>query len=290
MIYKNYKVFKIEVNQGVAFVTIDNPPTNLIDMLFWADMERFFYQVTRDDDVRVIVFQSADPEFFISHYDVSLLTEYPDDPPPKPINLGGWKKRFIEFRTLPKITIAKIEGIVGGGGNEFILSLDMRFGAIGKAVFSQGEASLGIIAGGGGTHWLTRLLGRARALEVMLSSFVFPFSAEMAERYGWINRALPSDKIGDFVEELAYSIAYVPAETIALIKKSIIAAEELPVKEALLEEDHLFNISTSLPESKKRMKEYLEAGYQTREKELEIAKVLEESNESIDEKDLTKKE
>ncbi len=285
MIYKNYKVFKIEVNQGVAFVTIDNPPTNLIDMLFWADMERFFYQVTRDDDVRVIVFQSADPEFFISHYDVSLLTEYPDDPSPKPINLGGWKKRFIEFRTLPKITIAKIEGIVGGGGNEFILSLDMRFGAIGKAVFSQGEASLGIIAGGGGTHWLTRLLGRARALEVMLSSFVFPFSAEMAERYGWINRALPSDKIGDFVEELAYSIAYVPAETIALIKKSIIAAEELPVKEALLEEDHLFNISTSLPESKKRMKEYLEAGYQTREKELEVAKVLEESSEKVDKKD-----
>ena len=74
MEYKNYKVFKIEVRQGVAFVTIDNPPTNLIDIAFWTDMERFFYQVKRDDDVRVIVFQSADPEFSISHYDVSLLT------------------------------------------------------------------------------------------------------------------------------------------------------------------------------------------------------------------------
>ena len=285
MDYKNYKVFKIEVRLGVAFVTIDNPPTNLIDIAFWTDMERFFYQVERDNDVRVIVFQSADPEFFISHYDVSLLTEYPDDPPPKPTNLVGWKKRFVEFRMLPKITIAKIEGIVGGGGNEFILSLDMRFAAIGKAIFSQGEAALGIIAGGGGTHWLTRLLGRARALEVMLSTFEVPFSAELAERYGWINRALSPDKIGKFVEELAYRIAYVPAETIALIKKSIIAAEELPVKEALLEEDHLFNISTSLLESKKRMKEYLESGYQTREKELEIAKALEDSNKSIEEKD-----
>ena len=285
MEYKNYKVFKIEVKQGVAFVTIDNPPTNLINMPFLADMERFFYQVSKDDDVRVIVFQSADPEIFITHFDVSLLTELPDEPPPKPTELILWKKRFMEFRTLPKITIAKVEGIVGGGGNEFILSLDMRFGAIGKAVFSQGEAAIGIIAGGGGTHWLTRLLGRARALEVMLGTYVAPFSAELAERYGWINRALPSDKIGLFVEQLAYRIAYIPAETIALIKKAIIVAEELPQKEALLEEQHLFNISASLPESKRRMKQYLESGWQTREKELEISKALEKMKEFLGEKD-----
>ena len=283
MEYKNYQVFKIEVKQGVAFVTIDNPPTNLINRPFWEDMERFFYQVVRDDDVRVIVFQSADPEIFISHFDVSLLTEYPDEPPPKPTELVGWKKRFMEFRTLPKITIAKIEGIVGGGGSEFALSLDMRFAAIGKAVFSQGEAGIGIIAGGGGTHWLTRLLGSSRALEVMLG--FSPFSAKLAERYGWINRALPPEKIGTFVEQLAYRIAYVPAETIALVKKSIIAAEELPRKEALIEEDHLFNISTSLPESKKRMNEYLKSGSQTREKELEISKDLEKMNEFLGEKE-----
>ncbi|KKM85534.1 hypothetical protein LCGC14_1288110 [marine sediment metagenome] len=273
MEYKNYKVFKIEVKQGVVFVTIDNPPTNLINMPFWTDLERFFYQVKKDENVRVIVFQSADPEFFISHFDVSLLTEYPDEPAPKPTKLASvWKRYHMEFRTLPKITIAKIEGIVGGGGNEIALSMDMRFAAIGKAVFSQGEAGIGIIAGGGGTHWLTRLLGKARALEVMLSWA--PFSAEIAERYGWINRALPPDKIDSFVEELAYRIAYVPAETIALVKKSIIAAEELPLKEALLEEDHLFNISASLPETKKRMREYLKSGSQTRESELKIVEDL----------------
>ena len=285
MEYKNYKVFKIEVKQGVAFVTIDNPPTNLIDIPFWTDMEFFFDQVATDDDVRVIVFQSADPEIFISHFDVSLLTEYPDEPPPKPAELVGWKKRFMQFRTLPKVTIAKVEGIVGGGGNEFILSLDMRFAAIGKAVFSQGEAAVGIIPGGGGTHWLTRLLGRPRALEVMLGTYIAPFSAELAEHYGWINRALPPDKIGTFVEQLAYRIAYIPAETIALIKKSIIVAQELPQKEALLEEQHLFNISASLPESKKRMKQYLKRGSQTREKELEISKALEKMKEFLGEKD-----
>jgi len=283
MEYKNYKVFKIEVKQGVAFVTIDNPPVNLINIPFLEDMERFFTEVKSDDNVRVIVFQSADPEIFISHYDVSALTDFPEEPGPKPTELLGWKKYFIEFRTLPKVTIAKIEGIVGGGGNEICLSLDMRFGAIGKAVFSQTEAAVGILPGGGGTHWLTRLMGRSRALEAMLG--LMPFSAELAERYGWINRALPADKIGPFVERLAYSIAYVPAETIALIKKCVVAAEELPRRESLLEESHLFAIAASLPESKERMNQALKSGLQTREAELGPKKRLEELEKFLGEKD-----
>ena len=283
MEYKNYKVFKIKVQGGVAWVTIDNPPVNLINMLFLEDMERFFTEVKSDDNVRVIVFQSADPDIFISHYDVSALTEFPEEPEPKPTELQGWKKYFIEFRTLPKITIAKIEGIVGGGGNEICLSLDMRFGAIGKAVFSQTEAAIGILPGGGGTHWLTRLMGRSRALEAMLG--LMPFSAEMAERYGWINRALPPDKIGPFVERLAYSIAYVPAETIALIKKCVVAAEEVTRRESLLEESHLFAIAASLPESKKRMNDALKSGLQTREIELGPKKRLEELEKLLGKKD-----
>jgi len=274
MEYKDYKVWKIEVNNGVAWVTIDNPPVNLINSLFVEDMGKFFEEVKSDDDVRVIVFQSADPDIFISHYDVSALTDFPDEAGPTPTELQGWKKQFIEFRTLPKVTIAKVEGIVGGGGNEFCLSLDMRFGAIGKAVFSQTEAAIGILPGGGGTHWLTRLMGRSRALEAMLG--LMPFSAEWAERYGWINRALPADKIGPFVERLAMSIAYVPAETIALIKKCVVAAEEMPRKDSLLEESHLFAIAAALPESKKRMNQALDSGLQQREAELMPKKRLEE--------------
>jgi len=283
MEYKDYKVWKIEVNNGVAWVTIDNPPVNLINSLFVEDMVKFFEEVKSDDDVRVIVFQSADPDIFISHYDVSALTDFPDEAGPTPTELQGWKKQFIEFRTLPKVTIAKVEGIVGGGGNEFCLSLDMRFGAIGKAVFSQTEAAIGILPGGGGTHWLTRLMGRSRALEAMLG--LMPFSAEWAERYGWINRALPADKIGPFVERLAMSIAYVPAETIALIKKCVVAAEELPRKESLLEEDHLFAIAASLPESKNRMNQALGSGLQQREAELMPRKRLEELEKFLGEKD-----
>ena len=277
MEYKDYKVFKIKVQNGVAFVTIDNPPVNLINMPFMTDLERFFTEVKTDDDVRVIVFDSADPEIFISHFDVELLTEYPDEPPPKPTELSLWKKYHMEFRTLPKVTIAKVEGIVGGGGNEFILSLDMRFAAIGKAVFSQTEAAVGILPGGGGTQWLTRLMGRSRALEAMLG--LMPFSAELAEKYGWINRALPADIIGLFIEQLAYRIAYVPAETIALIKKCVKIAEEMSRKDGLLEESHLFAVAASLPESKRRMKEALKLGLQTRERETEIAKTLKQLKE-----------
>ncbi|MHA1941555.1 MAG: enoyl-CoA hydratase/isomerase family protein [Promethearchaeota archaeon] len=274
MEYKDYKVWKIEVKNGVAWVTIDNPPVNLINAAFMEDLDRFFTQVKSDDDIRVIVFQSADPEFFICHYDVTALTDFPEEPGPVATELGGWKKIFMEFRELPKVTIAKVEGIVGGGGNEFALSMDMRFGAIGKAVFSQQEASVGIIAGGGGTHWLTRLMGRSRALEAMLGRM--PYSAIMAERYGWINRALPADKIGQFVEMLANAIASIPAKTIAIVKKSVVVAEDMPRKEALLEEGHLFAIAASLMESKGAMNQALAAGLQTREMELHPKKTLEQ--------------
>jgi len=97
MEYKDYKVWKIKVQNGVAWVTIDNPPVNLINSLFWEDMVRFFEEVKIDDDVRVIVFQSADPDIFISHYDVGALTDFPEEVGPKPTELQGWKKYFIEL-------------------------------------------------------------------------------------------------------------------------------------------------------------------------------------------------
>ena len=274
MEYKDYKVFKIEIKNAIAWVTIDNPPVNLINMAFLEDMDRFFNQVKEDDDVKVIVFQSADPDIFISHFDVTALTDFPEEPGPAATELQGWKKYFMDFRALPKVTIAKIEGIVGGGGNEFALSMDMRFGAIGKAVFSQTEAAVGIIAGGGGTHWLTRLMGRSRALEAMLG--LLPYSAKMAERYRWINRALPADKIGPFVEILANSIAYVSAETIAIVKRSVVVAEEMQRKEGLLEEGRLFAIAAASLDSKGRMNQALDSGLQTREAELGPKRRLEE--------------
>ena len=268
--YKNYTKLKIRVDRGVAFVTIDNPPINLMNLPLLADMGRFSMQVRQDDEVRVIVWESADPDFFIAHYDVSLIDAMPKEAPAEKNELPETKKYLVAGRLDPKVSIAKIEGIVGGGGSEFCLSRDMRFGAIGKAIFSQKEAMIGILAGGGGTQFLTRKMGRARALEAMLGCG--NFSAEIAERYGWINRALPADEIGKFVEDLAYRVAVIPPETVNLIKQCVVAAEEKSFEEGLLVEANLFEKASRLPESKRRMGLLLKMDGQSREAELSYSK------------------
>ena len=274
MKYTRFKFLKIRIDQGVAFVTIDNPPMNLLNLELIGEFSRLQRKVVKDDDVRVIVFDSADPDFFIAHFDVSLLAVLPDEPPPKSNVLTGMHPVCEAFRTMPKISIAKLEGIARGGGSEFVLSLDMRFGAIGKAVLGQPEIVVGIIPGGGGTQRLPRLMGRSRAIEAVLSGNDFP--AELAERYGYINRALPPDELTSFVENLAYRIASFPAESIALAKKAVLIALEQPIIEGLLEEAHLFNQSVALPAAKERMNWFLQRDGQTREKELEQSDLIEE--------------
>ena len=222
--------------------------------------------------MRVLVLASADPEFFIAHADVALIQQLPADVPPKPTTLGVFHAMVDRFRTMPKATIAQIEGRARGGGSELALSCDMRFGAIGRAVLAQPEVALGIIPGGSGTQRLPRLIGRARALEVILGGDDVP--AELAERYGYINRALPADEIGPFVARLAYRIASFPAEAIALAKAAVQAAEP-PVVDGLLEEAHCFNQAVATPEARARMAAFLAAGGQTRDVELALGTLLE---------------
>jgi len=149
----------------------------------------------------------------------------------------------------------------------------MRFGAIGKAILSQPEVGLGILPGGSGTQRLPKLVGRGRALEIILGCEDFP--AELAERYGYINRALPPEELTPFVERLAYRIASFPAEAIALAKASVNSAE-LPTFEGLLEEAHYFNQTLAVPASRKRMSKFMAIGGQTRELELDLGKALEQ--------------
>ena len=274
MQYKRFKLLKIRIDQGVAFVTIDNPPMNLLNMELLGEFYRFARKVAKDDDVQVIVFDSADPDFFIAHFDVSILAVLPDEAPPKSNELTGMHPVCEAFRTMPKVSIAKLEGIARGGGSEFVLALDMRFGAIGKVVLAQPEISVGIIPGGGSTQRLPRLMGRSRALEIILGGR--DFTAELAERYGYINRALPPNELTPFVEDLAYRIASFPAESIALAKRAVLTALEQPLIEGLLEETYLFNQSCALPAAKERMNWFLQRDGQTREKELELTDLVEE--------------
>lgn len=276
MEYENYKLLKIKIDQFVAFVTIDNPPMNLLDFGLFGELHRFMTEAASDENIKVMVFDSADPDFFISHFDIRLLINpdiFPEKAPPRPTEPDAMKKLMMMYRSLPKVTIAKVEGIVGGGGSETILGFDMRFGSKEKAYFYQPEGILGIVPGGGGTQRLTRLMGKARTLEAILGCN--RFNAELAERYGWINRAIPQEELTEFVNELAYKIAMIPSEAIGFLKQSVVAAEDLSMSEGYIEESHLFNQSLTIPESRRRMKEYIDKGYQSREVETDSEKQIE---------------
>jgi len=275
MSYENLKMLKVKVERGVAFVTIDNPPMNLLNIPMIMEFAALAQTVQNDDNVRVMVFDSADPDFFIAHFDVEGLVVMPDEAAPKKTSLEGTGHMINEmYRTMPKVSIAKVEGIVRGGGFETIQSFDMIFGELGKAVFAQPEIGVGIIPGGGGTIRIPREVGRRRAMEVVLGGH--DFSAEIAELYGLINRALPPDKLTLYVENLAYRIASFPAESIALAKKSVLAGVELPIVDALLEEQYLFGQSVALPTSKARMNMFLGAEGQSREVEANFNPLLDE--------------
>lgn len=278
MAYSDYKLLKIRIEKGVAFVTIDNPPINLLTLELSSEIFNLSYEISSDNEVKVIVFDSANPEFFIAHFDVSVLALFPDTPPPKPFDLHELDKAHEAFRRMPKVSIAKIEGRARGGGSEFCLGLDMRFGVIGKTILSQPEVGIGIIPGGGGTQRLPKLIGAARALEVILGCD--DFDAETAERYGYINRALPPDEITPFVEELAFRIATFQPEVIGIAKQAVQAGLDLPITEGLLEESYLFGRTATLPETKRRMTRFLELGGQTREVELDLKPLVEKLHEN----------
>jgi enoyl-CoA hydratase/carnithine racemase len=229
MNYDDLPHLRITVSDGVASVTLDHPPFNIMDGGMLAALRGFVHRVKNDPDVRVIVFDSADEEFFSAHGDMYFLTDmaalpaaleaFADAAPgvSVPDDVNPLEALNLELRELPQVTIGKLSGLARGGGNEFLTYLDMRFAAIGRSGQAQPEAAQHILAGGGGTVNLPRLLGHARALEVLLGGELL--DAELAERYGLINRALPADEIDHFVSDLAHRIAQVRPEVVAAIKK-----------------------------------------------------------------------
>ena len=264
--YEDFAALRVRVEDGIARVTIAHPPINLFDLTLITEMDRLGRALEADPAVRVVVVNSADPDFFIAHADVKLILAIP--PPAQPAAEPSFFQQMVDrFRTMPKATIAVVEGICRGGGSELVLSMDMRFAALGRAVLGQPEVAVGITPGGSGTQRLPRLVGRARALEISLGAEDFP--AELAERYGYVNRALPPAELGPFVERLAKRIASFPAEAIAEAKAAILAADT-GVREGLVAEARAFERCAALPEARRRMEAFLAAGGQTRELEARV--------------------
>lgn len=209
-------------SDGVAEVVFRHEPINLIDRDLFRALRHVVRALEADDEVRVIVFSSAVEGFFLSHFDVAMIRDFPQRIP-RPTTLNSWHVLCEAVRTMPKATIALLDGRAGGAGAEFALACDMRFAAVETALLCQPETGLGLAALGGGTQHLPRVAGRSRALEILLGAD--DFDARLAERYGWVNRALPRAEIAAFVARLSRRIAAFPPEAVAATKQAVLRTE-----------------------------------------------------------------
>ena len=266
----DYELIRIETHAGVAWATVDNPPINLITLPLFSELVRLAKTVEEDEALRVLVLRSANPDFFLAHFDVEAILGFNTESEAVRSPNNAFHQMCERFRLMEKATVAQIEGRVGGGGSELASACDMRFGVLGQTVINQMEVPVGILPGGGGTQRLPRMLGRGRALEVILGGI--DLDAETAERWGYLNRALPADAIGDFVDNLARRMAGFPPQALRLAKRAGNAAEG-PLAEGLIEEDFLFQTLLRSPDAPKAMQRFLELGGQTREGELRVAEL-----------------
>ena len=273
MDYSDYRCLRVELTQGVARVTLANGEINLLDKPLFKEMIRLTEQLAADDQVRVVILRSANPDFFIAHFDVGLILKFPVDAPAPDAGLSPFHRMCETLRTMPKATIAVVEGRAGGGGSEIALSCDMRFALRGQAVFNQPEVALGILPGGSGTVRLSRLLGRSRALEVVLGCDDVP--AETAEAWGWINRALPAAELWPHVDRLAARIASFPAHAVAAAKASVLRAEKEVVPD-LLAEAVAFQGTLGGAGTRAAMESFMASGGQTPAGELRLGELAAE--------------
>ena len=265
-----FEKLKVRNEGAVLFVEINAPPMNLNGPELVRDLVSLIQRAEADESVQVIVFKSADPDYFISHVDVTRIKENREAAAKLDGDASiGQVLRHLSASRL--VTIAQIEGRVRGVGSEFVLACDMRFAARESAIFSQFEPSFGVIPGAGGAQHLARLMGRGRALEVMLSAE--DYDADLAERYGWINRALPTDAIDNFVTSLAHRIAKFPAAGQVVVKERVNTVA-LPSADDIRRDSDLFLEGLRTPEFQERMQSAMKLGFQTRDAEMNLAQLV----------------
>jgi len=271
----DYQCLSIETEGRAVWATIDNPPINLITRELLIDLLKFSERVAADPESTVVVLQSANPDFFIAHFDVTLLQSEPGEAPPRPTELNAFDSMIERFRTMPKATIVKVAGRIGGGGSELAMGCDMRFAALGRAVMNQMEVPIGIIPGGGGTQRLPRLIGASRAAELILGGI--DLDAATGEAWGYFNRSLPPEELDPFVDDLARRIASFDREAVRGAKEALLCSQTDPV-EGLLDETHIFERLLAREPAQTLMQRFLDHGGQTADVEQRIEHVAAELN------------
>jgi len=243
---------------GLHTPSLDSPPINLVDPAMIQQLGSLIDEMEGDQQLKVVVFGSAGPEFFLAHIDVT--GDYASMKPGK-TGMHPWLDVLVRLSRAPVVSIAAIRGRARGAGSEFALSCDIRFASREKAIMGQFEVGMGAVPGGNPMTRMSRLMGRGRALEVLLGADDFP--GDLAERYGYVNRAVPDAEFEQFVDAFATRVAgfekQALAETKAFVDKTTLPddAEFPPALKA-------FFASAGRPTTKARSMALMKRGYQQR--------------------------
>ncbi|MFJ7104737.1 enoyl-CoA hydratase/isomerase family protein [Streptomyces albogriseolus] len=266
-----YTTLHVTVDAGIARITLDNPPVNVLGGTLIRELHDLLGKLRDDRSVRVIVFSSADPEFFLAHVDIHILDEMDDlreiaERTPH-VNLFQGVGELLRHQ--PQVTIVKLAGTARAGGAEFVAAADLAFAARETAGLGQSEVLMGIVPGGGGTQYLRERLGRNRALELLLTGD--RVDADTAAAYGWINRAVPVAQLDAFVDGVAEKIAALSPEIVAAVKELVPPSD---LTDGLRAENAAWAelVSGDLPP--RLMGAALRRGVQTREGERDLETVL----------------
>jgi enoyl-CoA hydratase/carnithine racemase len=272
MVASEFSRLRTTQQAGVLTVAINNPPVNVLDVPLMTEIRRLLMAVRDDSQVRVIVFESADPEFFIAHVDMTLIDEpnaFDELAASAPDGLNPFQAFAELVRAQPQVTIVKLAGLARGGGAEFVAAVDMAFAAEKRAGLAQCEALMGITPGGGATQYLGHRMTRGRALEVILGAD--PLDGKTAERYGWINRAVPDDELDSFVARIAANIAALPPGVVQAAKTAVAAPD---LREGFAREHAAWATLFALPAAEHLIRGGLQAGAQSKEGERDLEGLL----------------
>ena len=235
--------------QSAAYwrVTFNNPPFNLVNPETILELQDIVGRIEAAPELAVVVFDSAHPDFYFARYDLSRAAETPIAP--GPTGLPAWIDLTTRLQQSSVISIASVRGRARGAGSEFALACDLRFASVERAFFGQPEVAAGVLPGGGAIERLPTLAGRARALEIIIGAD--DFDALTAERYGWINRALPDAELDAFVDQFAHRIANFDRFAIGEAKR-LVNRTTLAQPQALLESQTSFLKAVQRPEVRER--------------------------------------
>ena len=248
----------VEESPAYWRIVFDYPPFNIVDATLYQALQGLLARMDASPSLRVVVFESANPEFFLAHFDLTGKTGNITSAV-GPSGLPILTDTFVRITRSPVASIAKIRGCVRGVSSEFVLACDMRFASRENTSLGQPEVGVGVHPGGGGTERLPPLVGRGRALEIVLGAN--DFDGDTAAQYGYVNRALPDDELDGFVDALARRISTFDGRAIAAAKR-LINQVSLPSADNLLSALNSFQTALTWPETLQRVEALLKQGLQ----------------------------